>query len=323
MIQFFSLSQIQPNPFQPREEMDPMALAELAVDILARRPQVPSTLGLLQTPRARQHGSGIQLAYGHRRLAAFQLLLAQGHQEYGQFPVELAVFTDVDMATIAWSENTAREDINLMEEARFIRRLMDEFGWTIRQASEQLAMPSGTLNNTIRLTRLPEDIQAMVASGQIGRNRAIELVGLIDQVSPDELRRLVQSATQQDGRRWQTHVNQVRRATETGVNLVDTVIEPATRALADALRSDDPGAWLVVARAIDRKLEDVDGAGALARLIIERATLRSVSLHDGRKRVNDMFANAGLETPWNAAALAKVTEFVAWRKKHQKRARSA
>lgn len=322
MIEFVSLDRIDPNPFQPREEMDPAALAELAADILARRAQVPETMGLLQTPRARRHRSRIQLAYGHRRLAAFQLLREQGHREYSELPVELAEFSDVDMATIAWSENTAREDINLIEEAHFIRRLIDEFGWSLKDAGKHLGIAFGTISNIVRLTRLPEDIQQMVARGQIPQSRAYELVSLLERVSPDELRQLVQSAAQQNSRGWKKHVKEARQATETGVDLAVTVVEPAARALAEGLRQDEPGAWLIVARAIDSKVEDVDGAEALARLIVERATLKSITSHNGRKRVNEMFTNAGLETPWNAAALGKVTQFLTWQQK-KKRARSA
>lgn len=315
-IEFFDLGQIDPNPFQPRETMDPAGIAELAANILATRASAPDTLGLLQTPRGRRHGAGIQLAYGHRRLAAFRYLVSQGHADYVGFPVELADLSDADMAITAWSENAVREDINPMEEAHFVRRLIDEFGWTIKQAGARLGVHHSTLSNVIRLTRLPEDVQRLVASGQIVRSRAIELVGLVDKLPADELGRLAQSAAKQGERGWIKHANQARRATETGGNLVDTVIEPAARALAHALRQDEPGAWLILARAIDRQAEDVDGAESLARLVIERAILRAMSLHDGRKRVNTMFADVGLETPWNAAATEKVTEFLAWRKKH-------
>lgn len=317
-IEFFDLGQIAPNPFQPRETMDPAGIAELAANILATRTVAPDTLGLLQTPRARRRGDGIQLAYGHRRLAAFRLLVNQGHTDYAVFPVELAELSDADMAVVAWSENAVRQDINPMEEAHFVCRLIDEFGWTIKQAGARLGVHYSTLSNIIRLARLPEDVQQLVASGQIVRSRAIELVGLVDKLPPDELSRLAQSAAKQSERGWIQHANQARRATETGANLVDAVIEPASRALAHALRQDEPGAWLILARAIDRQAEDVDGVEALAHLVIERATLRAMSQHDGRKRVNTMFADAGLETPWSAAATEKVTEFLAWRQKHNR-----
>lgn len=320
-IEFFDLGQIAPNPFQPRETMDPEGIADLAANILATRASAPDTFGLLQTPRGRRAGAGVQLAYGHRRLAAFQYLAGRGHTEYQQFPVDVANLSDADMAIVAWSENAVRQDINPMEEALFVRRLMDEFGWTIKMAADKLGVPPGTFANTIRLTNLPPDIQDQVAAGQITRPRALELVSLMDQVSEDELRRLAHTAGHADHRAFHQQINHARRTTATGVDLVATVIEPAAHVLASALQADEPGGWLVIARAIDAKVEEVDSAGDLALLVVEKLALRSLSVRDARKRVNQSFGDAGLETPWNEAAMAKVTQFLAWKK--QKRSRAA
>ncbi len=306
-VQFFPLEHVTPNPFQPRETMDPTGIAELAANILATRASAPDTFGLLQTPRARKHGPGVQLAYGHRRLAAFQLLAGQGHSDYSQFPVELADISDADMAIVAWSENVARADINPMEQARFIRRLMNEFGWTIKIAAAR-----------------PSDIQDQVADGQIATARALELVSLMDRVGEDELRRLAHTAGKASHRAFHQQINRARRQTAAGADLMQTVIEPAAQVLANAIKADEPGAWLVLARTLDPQAADVDSAGDLALLVMEKTTLRSLSLHDGRKRVNTMFEAAGLVPPWNAAATEKVTEFLAWRRqKNHKRARSA
>lgn len=319
--EFFPLGVIAPNPFQPRQTIDPAGVAELAANILATRAAAPESFGLLQLPRARRHGPGIQLAYGHRRLEAFRLLAGQGHTDYQQFPVELVTLSDADMAITAWSENAVRQDINPMEEARFVRRLIDEFGWTIKTTAQALGVPFGTLSNTIRLTTLPNDIQDMVAAGQIATARALGLVALVDQVGEDELRRLALTAGKASHRAFQQQINHARRTTATGVDLVATVIEPAAHVLTNALAADEPGAWLVVARAIDPKAADVDSPAGLALLVIEKMALRAPSTRDARKRVNQSFGDAGLETPWNEAAMAKVSQFLAWQKK--KRARAA
>lgn len=319
--EFFPLGVIAPNPFQPRQTIDEAGIAELAANILATRASAPDTFGLLQTPRGRRHGSGVQLAYGHRRLAAFQYLAGCGHTQYQQFPVDVADLSDADMAITAWSENAVRQDINPMEEAHFVRRLMDEFGWTIKMAADKLGVPPGTFANTIRLTNLPPDIQDQVAAGQITRPRALELVSLVDQVSEDELRRLAHTAGKVDHRTFHKEINHARRQTATGADLVATVIEPAAHVLANALQADEPGAWLVIARALDVKVEAVDSAGDLALLVVEKLALRAPSVRDARKRINQSFGSAGLETPWNEAAMAKVTQFLTWKK--QKRSRAA
>jgi ParB/RepB/Spo0J family partition protein len=299
--------------------MDPAGIADLAANILATRAAAPDTLGLLQTPRARRHGAGVQLAYGHRRLAAFRLLAGQGHRDYERFPVEVADLSDADMAVVAWSENAVRADINLMEEAHFLRRLIDEFGWSVNTAAGKLGVPAGTLNNTMRLTRLPEDIQAQVAAGQIPRGRALELCGMLDRVDDTEVRKLAHAAGNADHHTFRRQINHARRQTETGADLVAAVIEPAAHVLAQALQADEPAAWLILARMLDPKAEDVDSAGGLAHLVLEKVCLRALSQHDGRQRVNRLFEAAGLEAPWNAAATARVTEFLAWKKKRTRR----
>lgn len=320
-IEFFDLGQIAPNPFQPREVMDPAGITELAANVLATRAAAPDTLGLLQTPRARRLDAGIQLAYGHRRLAAFRLLVSQGHTDYARFPVELADLSDADMAIVAWSENAVRSDINPMEEAHFIRRLVEEFGWTLQQAADKLGMNKALLSNIVRLTNLPPDVQDLVARGEISRGRGIELCGLLDRVGADGISRLAHTGKNQDLRTWHKHVNQARSETPSGLDVTETVVEPATRVLAAALQADEPGAWLIIARAIDPKAE-TDGAADLARLIVERAAGGARSIHDGKKRINSLFEPAGLTPPWNAQATTRVDEFLAWRKKHQRTRRA-
>lgn len=319
--EFFPLGVIAPNPFQSRETMDPDSIAELATNILATRQAAPETLGLLHTPRARRHGKGVQLAYGHRRLAAFRYLVSQGHSDYLKFPVELAELSDADMAIVAWSENTARADINPMEESRFVQRLVNEFGWTLNQAAAKLGIPRGTLSNIVRLTDLPVAVQKLIAAGDISRSRGRDLADLISKVSEAELCKLARAGTRQNLRTWKATLRQVHAETPMGIDLTDSVIEPAAQVLADALRSDEPGAWLIVARAIDIKA-NADGAADLARLVVDRAAGRARSTHDGKKRINALYEPAGLVPPWNAQATARVDEFVAWRKKHQKRERA-
>ena len=313
-MQFIELELIDPNPFQPRQSIDAAGVADLAANILATRASAPDTLGLLQSPRGRSRDDGrVQMAYGHRRLAAFRLLASQGHDDYARFPIELTDLSDADMAVVAWAENTARADLNLMEEADFVLRIMEEFGWTAREAAERLGLKYSTISSTLRLRSLPGDICDMIAAGKIVRARAIALVPLMDQVPAAELLRLAYSAATVNYRDWQSKMSEAHAITSRGVEINATVIAPAARVLADAMKNDQPGAWRIIARAIVPKTANCDNALALATMILERATLKAQSLHSGKKRLNEIFEEAGLTPPWDAAATARVTEFLAWR----------
>lgn len=321
-VQFVPLESIFPNPFQPRQHVTPESVVDLAANILAARSVLSETLGLLQVPRARQTDKGIQLAFGHRRLAAFWNLYREGNQEYGQFPVELTDMTDSDMAVAAWSENVQRLDINPMEEARFLRRIVDEFGWTLDQASKNLSVPFSSLSNTIRLVKLPMTVQELITTGVLARERCMDLASMVDKVNDDVILRIARQGPKQNYRAWKDTVRQIHAETADGLVLSESVIEPAAQVLADALRAGEPGAWHIIAYAIDIKA-DVDDATDLARMIIRRAAGRARSVHEGKKRINKLYGAAGLVPPWNAQVTARVDEFVAWRKKQKRLARSA
>jgi ParB family chromosome partitioning protein len=107
---------IRPNPFQPRRDFDPAALAELAASIEAS--------GLLQPVIVRTSGAGYELVAGERRWRAVQQL------GWARVP---AVVRDVDdraLLTLALIENLQREDLNPIEEARAYQRLADLEGLT-------------------------------------------------------------------------------------------------------------------------------------------------------------------------------------------------
>lgn len=317
--EFFPLGVIAPNPFQPRQTIDPAGIADLAANILATRAAAPDTLGLLQTPRGRRHGDGVQLAFGHRRLAAFQLLASQGHTEYGQFPVDVADLTDADMAVTAWSENMARLDLNPMERVRYIHLIMDEFGWTQTETAKRLGVVFATLSNILRLLKLPADVQELLESGQLSQARALDIVSFVGRMDDDQINDMAKAGTKASDNKWQRTLNDAHAHTERGAEITVSVIEPAAAALANALQADNSAAWLILARSIDAKTDGVDSAYALAQLVIGRAVVRAARVHDARQRVNRLFEAAGLETPWNAAATARVTEFLAWKKKRARR----
>ena len=202
---------VTPNPWQTRAGLDEVHVRDLAIDIAARKASLPDTLGLLQLPAGRlidpqgdlvhptapdqvAHylgaGCTIQLAYGHNRAAAFRLL-AQGDDDafdpdpdYANLPLALGQFTDEEMATSAWSENAARQDLTSIEQAHAIQRMLDSFNWTQAQVADRLNLNRSTVANKLRLLRLPDDVQTALQQRQISERQAIALMPVLNLPEP-------------------------------------------------------------------------------------------------------------------------------------------
>lgn len=121
-IQLIDPQRIKPNPYQPRAAMDPGKLDELAASILKH--------GLLQPPRVRAVNGGYELAFGHRRFAAWV------QAKPGEFfPAMVQAITDREMFEVALSENDDREALNPVERARALQRYIAEFGVSQAEAA--------------------------------------------------------------------------------------------------------------------------------------------------------------------------------------------
>jgi len=166
MIQEIALNKIDPNPFQPRTQQDSAALEALAADIAAR--------GLIQPPVGRWVDGRVQLACGHRRVEACRRL------GWEAVPVDVREISDQELALLAWSENEARENLNPLDRARAIRRMMEEFGWTQEQAAQRLGLARSTIANILRLLDLRPEVQEALATGRISERQALALLPLSD-----------------------------------------------------------------------------------------------------------------------------------------------
>lgn len=156
---YVDLNLIQASPFQPRKDMDAAAVADLAENIKSNT--TDDFDGLLQAPTARKVGTMFELAFGHRRHAAMQLL---GRDK---MRVQVRELTDLQMFEIAVSENLKRRDLNPIEEAEAIQTYMERFGKTSQAAAAIFGKAASTIRGSIRLLRLPEAAQAKVRSGEI------------------------------------------------------------------------------------------------------------------------------------------------------------
>lgn len=171
------LSDIEPNPRQPRQDFDPAALEELAQSIRENGVITPITL--------RKTGDTYQIIAGERRWRASRM--AGLHE----IP---AVVLDVDENTayaLALIENLQREDLNPMEEAEGYRRLTQELGLTQEQAARRVGISRPAVANALRLLSLPKAVAALLRDKEISAGHARALLPLEDPESMEQAAKTV------------------------------------------------------------------------------------------------------------------------------------
>lgn len=169
LIGSIPISDIRPNPFQPRRAFDKAELAELEASLLKN--------GLLQpiTVRSNPAEGGFELIAGERRLKA---AAAIGWTEIQALVREV---DDKTLLTLALVENLQRADLNPMEEAEGYRRLIQEFGATQRQVAEVVGKDRVSVSNALRLLNLPAAVRDLISRGKITPGHARPLLGLPDE----------------------------------------------------------------------------------------------------------------------------------------------
>lgn len=155
---------IKPGPGQPRQVFKEEALSELADSIRQH--------GILQPMLLRPVGGVYQIVAGERRWRAAQLA------GIDTVPAIVREFDDRLAAEISLVENLQREDLNSVEEARALRRLMDEFEYTQEQLGERIGKSRSHVANTLRILQLPDEILTMLEKGQLTAGHARTLVGM-------------------------------------------------------------------------------------------------------------------------------------------------
>ena len=162
-----NISDIEPDRGQPRMNFDEEALTELENSIRA--------YGVLQPLLVRPVSDGsYRIVAGERRYRAAR------RAGLSEVPVIIKTLTDEEAAAIALIENLQREDLNAIEEAQGIRRLMEEFGFTQEQTAEKLSKSRPAIANSLRLLSLPDPIKELVATGMLSAGHARALLGLND-----------------------------------------------------------------------------------------------------------------------------------------------
>jgi ParB family chromosome partitioning protein len=158
------LSQLRPNPYQPRTRIDEGALAELADSIQAS--------GLLQPVVVRPRDGGYELIAGERRWRAVQRL------GWPQIPAVVKEVDDQTLLTLALIENLQRNDLSAIDEALGYQRLQDEFKVPQTEVARLVGRSRSTVANLLRLLRLPDEVRGMVHEGKLSEGHARALLAL-------------------------------------------------------------------------------------------------------------------------------------------------
>jgi len=158
------IESIRPNPVQPRVVFQAERLEELAASIRAN--------GIIQPLIVRRHDDQFQLVAGERRWRAAKLA------GLAEVPVVIQDVSDPLMLELALIENIQREDLNAIETAHAYERLVRELGLSQEEIGKRTGKDRTSIANTLRLLKLPTEVQLLVAEHRISMGHARAILGL-------------------------------------------------------------------------------------------------------------------------------------------------
>lgn len=160
-ISYIQIERIKPGPLQTREDFDNLKIEELAKSIKQK--------GIIQPVLVRRRGQDYELIAGERRFRAAKSLNLK------EIPAIIKDVQDEDSLELSLIENVQRQDLNPIEEAHAYQYLIDKFKVTQEELSEIIGKARVSITNTLRLLKLPQEIQAEIKKGRIsfGHGRAL------------------------------------------------------------------------------------------------------------------------------------------------------
>ena len=167
-IKNIALTEIMPNPEQPRKNFDEDEMQDLAASIKEHGVLVPIIVN-----KNAQNEKFVIVA-GERRYRAAK------RAGLGEVPAIVKNFTEQEMLEIALIENVQRSDLNVIEEARGYKLLMERFGYSAEELAKRMGKSRPQVANCVRLLNLPEEVIAMVAEGKLTAGHARPLLALGD-----------------------------------------------------------------------------------------------------------------------------------------------
>jgi ParB family chromosome partitioning protein len=179
VLKTLKLEELQPGRYQPRTRMDQASLEELARSLKSQ--------GWMQPVLARPLGKGrYEIIAGERRWRAAKIA---GLREV---PVVIREVPDSAALAMALIENIQREDLNPLEEATGIHRLIDEFKMTHQEAADAVGRSRAATSNLLRLLNLPQAVQALLYAGNIDMGHARALLALDGRRQEDLAKRVAE-----------------------------------------------------------------------------------------------------------------------------------
>ncbi len=163
------LTELVAGQYQPRTRMDEGALYELAESIKAQGVMQPI---LVRRLRDGEHAGKFEIIAGERRFRASKLA------GLDSVPVLVRDVPDESAAAMALIENMQREDLNPLEEAQGLQRLVKEFGLTHEQAAQAVGRSRSAASNLLRLLQLADPVQTMLMAGDLDMGHARALLAL-------------------------------------------------------------------------------------------------------------------------------------------------
>jgi len=177
------VERLKPGKYQPRTHMDQDSLAELAASIKAQGIMQPILVRAIDsTPGAERY----EIVAGERRWRAAQLA------GLSDVPVLVRSIPDEQALAMALIENIQRENLNPLEEAQGLQRLIDEFGLTHQQAADAVGRSRPAASNLLRLLQLTAAVQDMLMNGQLDMGHARALLPISSSQQVGLAQRIIQ-----------------------------------------------------------------------------------------------------------------------------------
>jgi ParB family chromosome partitioning protein len=176
---------MQPGAFQPRRQIQRAALEELAASIKANGVIQPIVVRPIKTSVA--GAPQYEIVAGERRWQAAQLA------GLTDIPTIVRELSEAQAVAVALIENIQREDLTPAEEARSLKRLVEEFALTHQETADSVGRSRAAVSNLIRLLDLPADVVALIDAKRLGMGHARALLGLEDDAERVRLGNLVAS----------------------------------------------------------------------------------------------------------------------------------
>ena len=176
-----AIADIVPNPLQPRHDFDTEALAELSASI--------ATLGVIQPITLRRRNDGkFTIISGERRWRASQMAGLE------TLPAYIREVEDEDLHAMALVENIQRQDLNAIEIALGMQRLIEECGLTQEAMADKVGKKRSTVSNYMRLLNLPNEVQLALKEGLISMGHAKAIAGIEGEQQVAALKRCIKKS---------------------------------------------------------------------------------------------------------------------------------